>query len=73
MFVHSAQTRRKRIHYYKYAPKEAMDVKVIPIAREKMLRQNRLNFEVRVGEFFIKNSPVFLPGGGGEYPLKYFQ
>ena len=34
MFVHSVDTRRKRINYCPYAPKEAMNVKVISIARE---------------------------------------
>ena len=34
MFVHSVDTRRKRINYYRYALKEEMNVKVISIARE---------------------------------------
>ena len=40
MLVHSEDTRRKRINYYRYALKEAMNVKVISIGRETILRQS---------------------------------
>ena len=75
MLVHSVDTRRKRINYYRYALKEAMNVKVISIARgarEKILCPPPLNFEFRgAGEFFINAPQIFARGGGGRIPPKF--
>ena len=75
MFVHSVDTRHERINYYRYALKEATNVKVISIARENFFcHPLPLSFEVGGrGELFITKPPRFLPGrGGGEYRLNLF-
>ena len=73
MLVHSVDTCRKRITYYRYVLKDAMNVKATSIAREarekNFLRPPPpLNFEVRGGEFFITAPLDFCQGGGANTP-----
>ena len=75
MLVHSVDTRRKRISYYRYVLKDAMNVKATSIARkarEKIFfTPPPLNFEVRGGEFFITAPPLDFCQGGGRIPPKF--